>query len=293
MIIVKLMGGLGNQMFQYAMGRQLALKHNTELKLDLSFLNSHPENAEYTMRHYELAAFAIIEKFASEKEIRRFTYIPHSEKLVHRFQQFINPCHIINEPHFHFSKSILQSPDNSYLSGFFQSEKYFIDIRNKLLKDFSFKNPADELNKKILDQIISATSVSIHIRRGDYVKNPATNEVHGNCGIHYYTHAVEKMNSLLKNPEFFIFSDDIDWAKQNFSFIKLAVFIEHNTGINDSEDLRLLSNCRHHIIANSSFSWWGAWLAEFPGKIVIGPKEWLKDKQYITSDVMPEAWLRV
>jgi hypothetical protein len=286
------MGGLGNQMFQYALGRHLALKHGTTLKLDVSFLQLMPEDAEYTLRTYELDAFNIAEQFAGEDEIKKINTKSKAGFFFQRLKHRLHDYHIINEPHFHFAGSILNSPVNSYLEGYWQSEKYFMDIREQLMKDFSFRYPPSEENKKIGDLIRSENSVSLHIRRGDYMSNPQTMDVHGSCNISYYRAAIEKIKEMTGSPVFFIFSDEIEWAKKNIDFVDHVHFVDSNEG-RGSEDLRLMIQCRHHIIANSSFSWWGAWLSIYPDKVVIGPCEWLKDKKYNTADILPETWIRI
>lgn len=288
MIIVKLMGGLGNQMFQYAFGRNLALKHNTRLILDINWYND-PNNSLY--RSYALGVFNIPEKFASTRQITRYT---SANSLIHfKFiRQFFPSVRVIKEPHFHFSEDTLNSPDNSYLVGYWQCAKYFSDIRYILLRDFSFKNKPDKSNQIWLELISNSTSVSMHIRRSDYVNNPTTNKFHGTCNLEYYKKACMVIEEKFKSPEYFIFSDDIEWVKANTSFTNPCHFIDHNTS-RPSEDLRLMIQCKHHIIANSSFSWWGAWLAENEDKMVIAPEKWILTTLHSAKDVIPSSWIKL
>jgi len=142
-------------------------------------------------------------------------------------------------------------------------------------------------------QILAKESISLHIRRGDYVSNVYTNSVHGTCSLDYYQQAVTLLESKLNNPHFFIFSDDLAWAKEHLSFIENVTFVELDVNIPDHDEMFLMSQCLHHIIANSSFSWWGAWLNKNLDKIVIAPKRWFIDETYNTSDLIPDAWIRL
>ena len=141
--------------------------------------------------------------------------------------------------------------------------------------------------------ILAVNSVSIHVRRGDYLTNPVTFQTHGLCDIDYYKKAIDEILDLVDKPHFFIFSDDQSWAKSNIIFGAPTDYVMHNNSLKNYEDLRLMSYCRHHIIANSSFSWWGAWLGNNPEKIVIAPKKWFNDPKIDTTDLIPDTWLRL
>ena len=133
----------------------------------------------------------------------------------------------------------------------------------------------------------------MHIRRGDYVSNPTTNKLHGTCSLEYYHNAVDIIAAKVSNPHFFIFSDDHEWARNNFKIDYPLTFVAHNNAGKNYEDMRLMSLCKHHIIANSSFSWWGAWLGSNPKKIVCAPRGWFKDKSLNTNDIIPSDWSRI
>jgi hypothetical protein len=291
MIIVKLMGGLGNQMFQYAAGRRLALNHNTILKLDLSFLLNRTPRENFTYRSYELGIFNIQAELASPSEINRF--VPTGKNMLNYLKRKLKLNKLVKESHFHFDEGGLSSPDNSYLDGYWQSEKYFKEIEDIIRSDFTLKAKATNLNQELAKEIGSYNSVSLHIRRGDYVSNPETNNFHGSCSLGYYEKAIKKIADCIVEPHLFIFSDDPDWAKDNLIFEYPIKFVAHNGSEKSYEDLRLMSLCKHNIIANSSFSWWGAWLNRNPEKIVIAPEKWFNDSSINTDDLIPDSWLRI
>lgn len=282
MIIVKLMGGIGNQMFQYTAGRCLAIQNKTNLKLDITLLLDRNPRKDFTYRNYELGAFNIQENFVS----------PLENKIL-RVKQILRMINTVKEPHYHFYESMLSVPDNSYLVGYWQSEKYFKDVEDIIRNEFTVKLKAEGINKKIAEEINSCEAISIHIRRGDYVSNPETNKYHGLCSLEYYQKAIKKITSYIENPHFYIFSDDPEWTQKNLDFEYPFKFITHNGSLKGYEDLRLMSLCRYNIIANSSFSWWGAWLNRNPEKIVIAPRKWFNDPSINTDDLIPKSWIRI
>jgi len=294
MILVKLMGGLGNQMFQYAAAKALAEHHGVPLKVDLSFLNDRSAKDNFTFREYELNCFDNSIEIASNNEISIF-------KVKNRFYQSIMtllgmsiPLHYF-EQSFKYNESFNELPNEILLEGYFQSEKYFIQIRFLILENFKWRSPASGINLKLTESIQTVNSVSLHVRRGDFVENKVINNFHGLCDINYYERAISQINNSIKNPTFFIFSDDINWAKKKFGWIPSVIFIDHNKGKESFWDMRLMSYCKHNIIANSSFSWWGAWLNTNKSKIVIAPKIWFNDSiiNLQTEDLIPSEWLRI
>ena len=199
---------------------------------------------------------------------------------------------IVQEPHYHFSADFFKIKKDAYLQGYWQSEKYFYDIRDILLNELTLKFDPDRDNKKHLKDIINSESVSIHVRRGDYVKNPHTRAYHGICSLDYYKRALKKIGSLVENPKYYVFSDDPDWTKENLKIKGKVVFIINNSN-KEYEDLRLMRACKHNIIANSTFSWWGAWLGEYKNKIVIAPEKWFLTKENNYKDIVPDRWLKI
>ena len=278
MIIVNLTGGNGNQMFQYAVARALAERNNTNVLLDLSWFNQ-KFDATTTPRHYELACFSLDAKVLKYSGTTR-------EKLQRRLaKQYM-------EPHFHYDKNFVKLSKNTILNGYFQSEKYFNDIREILLQDFSWIKKPEGKNKALQEQIQKdSSSVSLHVRRGDYVSNENAAKFHGLTGAEYYKAAVKEMTKHVKKHNLYVFSDDPEWCKKNLKFTQPTTYISHNT--DGSEDMRLMKMCKHNIIANSSFSWWGAWLNKNPNKIVIAPKQWFSHSESNTKDVIPNSWHKI
>lgn len=296
MIIVKLTGGLGNQMFQYATARRLALANVAQLKLDLSWFANIPPGD--TRRQYELHVFNSVQDVASHIEVKalRGIEIRRWPKVVKRLVKttgFFMKQTCVRERHYHFDPEILQLRGDVYLDGYWQSEKNFADVKDTIRKDLTVSIAPDPVNREIGDIIRSREAVSLHVRRGDYVSSKAANQHHVSSSLHYYKAAIAEMTARLRNPHFFVFSDEPAWVKSNLQVDVPMTCLEHNGPEKGYEDLRLMSICRHHIIANSSFSWWGAWLSDYPGKIVIAPQKWFKRGNIDTSDLFPESWLRL
>jgi hypothetical protein len=293
MVIVQLVGGLGNQMFQYATARAVAYRTNMPLKLDVrAFVN-------YKVRSYRLGCFNIVEDFATEGEVRRFRR-PRRRQVVafatSEIERRLLPWYrqrLMEERAFAFDPDVLRIRKSAYLVGYWQSEKYFADVAELIRQEFTLKSEPDKLNRQVLDEIEATDSVSLHIRRGDYISNPDTHQVHGVLGLDYYSRAVDLIAGRTAQPHFFVFSDDIAWAKENLRLSFPLSFIERNGEGREYEDLRLMCHCKHHIIANSSFSWWGAWLNANPDKIVVSPEKWFSDASLDTRDLMPESWIRI
>ena len=292
MIIVKLVGGLGNQMFQYAVGRCLTYSLNTELKMDIS------QYRHFTFREYHLSAFNISENIASDSDLMKVRRplgwnMKHTVHALRSRIEQIATVSYIKERHFHFDPEILALHDNVYIDGNWQSEKYFKDIEWIIREDFTLSGESDYLNKKMAEKISNCEAVSLHVRRGDYISNPVTTAYHGICSEEYYNMAICKLERIVKNPHFFIFSDDPKWAKENLNTRYPTTVLDFNGPEKDFEDMRLMSLCKHHIIANNSFSWWGAWLNQKPDKIVIAPKNWFADSRINSSDLIPKEWMRI
>jgi hypothetical protein len=289
MIITRLYNGLGNQLFQYALARRLSLLHNVPLKLDASQIEI------YKIRKYSLRAFNIIEDFATEDDIvkikgrRSISFRRLAEKILPYYKRSY-----IEEQFFHFDPNIIMSPKNVYLKGYWQSERYFKDIEDIIRQEFTIKPEPDAINSQIAKIITDANSVSIHVRRGDYVNDNYINKIYCTCSLDYYHEAVETITKRTPHPQFFVFSDNPVWVKKNLIINYKTTYVTHNNAEKDYEDLRLMSLCRHNIIANSSFSWWGAWLNRFPEKIIIAPKRWFTSVvNNDTNDLIPSSWVRL
>lgn len=289
MIKVVLSGGLGNQLFQYAAGRALALKHSTDLVLNLSSL--HAFDSSVTSRNYELGNFRVLCNLELKSPLPIWRWIG-------RLIWFLDP---LNQLKFYKEKSssydpvLLSQPDGVTLFGYWQSYIYFSGISKQLLFELQHCKPLSEKSIKVLNNINSSKSIAIHVRRGDYVSNSETLSFHGLVPLNYYNDAIALVHEKFPDATFFIFSDDQDWCKNNLALEK-ACFIDHNNIENSWEDLVLMSKCRHHIIANSSFSWWAAWMAdsyqEASNHLVIAPRNWFKKVQDInTADRFPPHWV--
>lgn len=291
MIIVKLTGGLGNQLFQYAAGRSLAYKIGTELKLDISAFHNFKD------REYNLYPYNIIENFVLDNDLG-LVKDPHNtlHNVLMNVKCKLNgiePITYKKESHFHFDPEFFSFKDNCYLDGYWQSEKYFQEIAGEIRKEFSLKNVEKIRNGILPEKIVTSNSVSIHIRRGDYVTDQQVHEIHGVCDINYYQRAVREIVKKVEKPFFFIFSDDPVWALDHFAINAPKLVVSTTPPRKNYEDLYLMSLCKHHIIANSSFSWWGAWLSTSAEKIVLAPERWFNDSSINTQDLIPDSWRKI
>jgi hypothetical protein len=295
MIGVKLMGGLGNQMFQYAAARGLAKRRDTEVGIDKSWYKYN--SVIDTPRHYELGCFSFKPHFLKLSQTPidpgLFYYQGRQGKLRLKLHQASNHTRLQTyvEQGSDYNKEFSNLPDDTFLFGWWQTEKYFVSAKAEIVRDFQYANQPNNQNMKMLSDIANCNSVSLHVRRGDYVHDKNTNQKHGTKTLDYYQQAIKHIVKKVKNPKFFVISDDPAWCKQNLKFDYPTVYVTHNTA--GEEDMRLMRACKHNIIANSSFSWWGAWLNENPGKIVIAPKQWFNDPSINPKDIIPSTWLRV
>lgn len=288
MVITKLIGGLGNQMFQYAAGRSLAVMNSCQLKLDIM------DFSDYKLHNgYELHLYNIDASIAAEEDIAQLN--KNWPRLIHRIFKKIG----ISEPScfleksFAFDDNFFDTECPVYLDGYWQSYKYFQPIETTIREELTPRKPLSELSLQVAEQIAQSNAVSLHVRRGDYVNNPTTNKVHGFLGISYYQKCIQIIRDKVTDPHFFVFSDDIPWARENLGLSTNVSFVEHNHGLNSYEDMRLMSLCQHHIIANSSFSWWGAWLGASTDNIVLYPDKWFASNERDTSTLCPPQWLCV
>ncbi|MCX5632671.1 MAG: alpha-1,2-fucosyltransferase [Phycisphaerae bacterium] len=290
MIIICLKGGLGNQLFQYAAARSLAHIHKTAVKLDTTaYYYGGP-------RQFELSHFNIQENIAVAAEIEKLTEARQNRlqksfySLLHSHSK-LSPNHIrYNKPQ--YKADFFKLSDNIYLEGYWLSEKYFSNIKDIIRQEFTFKEKPDDKNQKLADNITAVNSVSIHIRRGDYTEDSKAVQSHGICSVQYYRDCIEYITKKVENPHFFIFSDRPEWSKDILKLSYPATYISQNFGEKDYEDMRIMSLCKHNIIANSTFSWWAAWLNSNPQKIVLAPQKWFADKKFNIDDIVPAGWIK-
>jgi len=282
MIIVKLKGGLGNQLFQYAFGRLLSIKRNTSVKFDILSIDKRDIH-----RDFKLDRFNTKIELASLEEIKKSEY---SFGFISKIWMWTKRK-ILRIYNIGYSEKIVNSREK-YYDGYWQSYKYLEPIRKELLREISLKESINKKYSEFISKINGSNSVSIHIRRGDYVNDPKTKKTHITFGLEYYEEAIKIIKDKIKDPVFFVFSDDISWVKENLKINYPIIFVS-DPEIKDYEELIIMSVCKHNIIANSSFSFWGAWLNQNQGKTVIAPKKWsnLYQKEY--KNICPENWVRI
>ncbi len=285
-IFVRLIGGLGNQLFQYAAARAAALRNGSDLILDARAFDSNGP-AAYALHHFGIHA-----RIGSAAELPpdRDTPIRYAV-----WRTFGRSPRFLREHGLGFNSDILDPGRDSYLHGYFQSERYFADFSGQIRQDLEFAEEPDAQNAEWLDAIRAEKhAVSLHVRRGDYVSDKKSHGAHGTPGAAYYARAFDEIRERIGGrPALFVFSDDPDWAAANLTFDAPMRVARHNGRAGAHEDLRLMAACRHHIIANSTFSWWGAWLDPSPDKIVAAPEQWFADPKLFNPDIVPREWLKL
>jgi len=279
-------------MFQYAMGRSVADQCGLPLVLDTSLFYTH--RPKMTKREYELHHFNV------RAEVRQWdpygfrfnsALLRKASRILCNGLHLAPPLYRENVGHLD-----VNNRDGLCIEGYFQSEKWFVENRERIRQDFTFVAEPSKEDQQILDAIGRAqVSVSLHVRRGDYLTHPTAATLHGVCDIAYYRKALQHLASCIGNLDLFVFSDEPDWCRAELNLGFPMQVIGHNTGMNSFADLRLMSACKHHIIANSSFSWWGAWLGNHSYQIVVAPAQWFADpnKNLVTRDLVPSSWLRL
>ena len=274
-IKIKLTGGLGNQMFQFATGYAIAKKNDLDLSLDLSWFKRRQVHNGFELHK----VFDIYSKVS-------FLNNPASFKEI--LNKIDKTFHIFNEPHFHYTRNILNIPKRCFLKGYWQSELYFKDYTHDIKKIFSLNMQLDKKNSLIANDINYNNSISIHIRRGDFLLKKNTE--HYVDLSKYYLKAIEDSSKSFDNPKYFIFSDDPLWVTKNFITNYSHTVVNLNHGTKSFLDMYLMSLCKSNILANSSFSWWGAWLNNKENKAVYAPKKWFKDETVCTDNLIPNSW---
>lgn len=293
MIKVKIQAGLGNQMFQYALARAIQENTGKDVVLDLSFYAPGGVVPGDIPRGYELDKYNLnpMLKMDSAATPRKDTLL---EKILRRLRR---------ESAWVFYPKYLQPKDGSHLIGFWQSEKYFQNIADVIKKEFTLKDKIEnraenDLAKEYLEKILdSKNSISVNVRRGDYAHNKNSRKYHGLLERYYYIRGVEyivkEKNYLKEDTKIFIVSDDIVWCRENLTELKKfgsVIFVPQEISATDT--IYLMSKCQNNVLANSSFSWWGAWLNENREKIVVAPKSWTRAKVKAT-DVCSPSWIRL
>lgn len=292
MVITSLIGGLGNQMFQYAAGRALSLERGVSLMLDVSGFANYQLHQGFELERL----FNCKVEIASEREVRRvlsWQFTSGVRRVLSRPRMAaLRRKSFVIEPYFHYWDGIKTIPSDCYLAGYWQSDKYFSGVAEQIRDDFSFRIPLECGNIEIATQINEVNSVSLHVRRGDYISTSKNVATYGVCSLDYYSAAIKNIADRVQCPHFFVFSDDPVWVRNNLKIDFNHQYIDRNHGENSYNDMRLMSLCKHHIIANSSFSWWGAWLNRSVDKIVVAPERWFSNG-INTKDLLPIEWVRL
>jgi hypothetical protein len=285
LVIVKIQGGLGNQLFQYATGKAIALRNDFPLKLDLEWYHRNSDRSFMLKRFNAQVDIASASEILKLKGANDNMFLKGLRKL-----KLLRPA-IMEDGPGGFNASLMNVKKPIYLNGYWQSPKYFESIANVLRADFTIRslNPSAEAYRKIIE---SGNSVALHVRRGDYVTNHAANSFHGVLPLTYYRRALDRLRLILPAFNLFVFSDDVKFARDAFSDDSNIHFVAGNT---DEEDLVLFSLCHHQITANSSFSWWGAWLNKNTEKKVFAPQQWFVDpgKNATSQNLIPPTWIRI
>jgi len=295
MVVVNLSGGLGNQMFQYAFGKGLAEKFQTRLYLDTRSFQEHGDNRVdsngVAVRQYELGCFNINPDFSTQKELGFFFPNNHFfTKAWHKLERLIGSKVLLYESSYGFNPSVIErAMKNTYLHGYWQSHLYFEAITDSIRRDFTFQVP-NQRNVEIEQRIKQTNSVSIHVRRGDYISSSVVNSVHGSVPFSFYKQSIDLLSSKMDNILWFVFSDDILWCSNVFSFLDNVTFVSDQLNAPAHYEMYLMSQCKHNIIANSTFSWWAAWLNNNPSKNVIMPDQWFTNRKTTELKLNPQGW---
>ena len=281
-------GYLGNQMFQYAAARSVALREDVPLHLDLSWFGTDPA------RQFALSHFNIEASTSADTQVSKNSLLARVGRRIKRSVGMPEyGLRVFTEKSFRYDPTIQNAHAPVYLDGHFQSEKYFSPMHQQISSDFTIRNEPHQNTKDILSKIIATDSICIHIRRGDYVSNPQANAYHGTCSFDYYHAGLDIVCRGLKRPHCFLFSDEPTWVRDNFHLDLPVTVVDIHSAQEAHEDLRLMSACQRFVIANSSLSWWGAWLASGSDKCVVAPKRWFNGGCHDTCDLIPDGWVQV
>lgn len=289
MITVKLAGGLGNQMFQYAIGRHISIKYNTKLSLDLSFLLNRGYGDKFVYRDYYLDIFNV----TADKIVEKLPwYKTINNKFAERFR--INFPGIRVESHFQSDARNLECGPDCYLSGYWQSPKYFSEIAETIRKDFVFVKSVKPSSRGLMDRIKNTNAVCLNVRRSDYVGN----SLHDVCDLKYYHSALDLLSEKVGERTVFVFSDDIEWCEKNLKIPGEHLYVGHEHAHttdfkNFDAYIYMMTHCKHYIIPNSTFAWWAVWLNNTDDKVVIAPSRWFNDENIDAEELYDPAWIRL
>ncbi len=296
MVTVILRGGLGNQMFQYATGLNLAKRNTKELLLDTTFLNDRLPRKNFTYRKYDLDVFKVEPRFTRLSRISEKFQIPGVwlglDFGLIKAREMLGQAQFIEEKAEHsFDPKVFEAKGNTILLGRWQNPRYLEGIENELREAFRFQAPLDAEAEELRKEIMASNSVALCTRRGDYVQFASVKKMMGDTNTSYYSRAVAYMNEHVKNPHYFVFADDVPWSKENIKLPPNTVYIG-KLGPKWSYHLELMSLCKHAVITNSTFYWWGAWLNSNREKIVVSPDYWYAGTDRGKEMLLPE-WVQL
>lgn len=286
MITVQLAGQIGNILFQYAVGRALALRHGTTLRLDLT---------PYAIRErgrFGRIVSGMMRRMPLEASVRQSPLpLAFAWKVARRFGAgpLADSAIDFRERQYFFDRSVLSLPDGSVLKGYFQDERYFAEIGTRLREEIAIRPPPPGSREAALEaEIRGGPSISVHVRRGDYLGS----SIFETCGADYFVRAVELVRGRCGKARVFVFSDDIAWCREALRIPDIR-FVEQGDPLSD---MRCMSLCGHNVIANSSYSWWAAWINANPGKTVVAPARWIRERVACPRPCpqhLPEGWIRL
>jgi hypothetical protein len=284
MIAVQLMGGLGNQLFQYSAARSASIRNGVGTLLDV-----HPFPFDIYGRRFELAHFRINAELRGNPDAPpALVNFPRTRSLMWRVQTKIWPWlrgPVVRQRGFAFDDSLERVRDGSCMLGLFQSERFFVDVADQIREELSLTITPSNTDAAVLGRIQESNAVCVHFRVQRYGLGLTPPE--------FYARALKYLTSRVSKPTLFVFTDDPVWVRKNVNLGLPMTLVDHNDGRAACRDLRLMAACRHFVIPNSTFSWWGAWLSHSPGKIVVATERWFVGKRHDTRDLLPASWIRL
>ena len=297
MIVIKLQGGLGNQMFQYALGRELQRRNGGELAFDLTLLLDRFPRSGVVYREFDLDIFHIQPRLTHLSRLARHFPVPllymRSASALARLRDRIGTQRYMTGT-VAFCEEVLEAKGNVYLDGFWQSPKYFTGSEAFLRSEFVVKRPLSSAGERLLMQMASTDSICVNVRRTDFVTIQASIEKHGFVGKEYYDRGIQEIAPRLNNPHIFVTSDDVEWCRENLRFDYPTTVLGYEyKGYKFGEYLTLMARCKHFLIPNSSFAWWAVWLNTSEDKMVVCPRNWYRDSKIDSSDLIPPQWTRL
>lgn len=287
MIIARIEGGLGNQMFQYAYGMFLARKHKTTLLLDVSSYEDKPQHG-YLLDNFHIEAQIAGEKDAPKIPRRYRTKEARTPWWKDGFG--LNSFRRYKEQEFGFLPAHLEVPNNRYLVGYWQSEKYFPDMRRELLQQFALRHQLSPTSQEVGKSMRNCNSVALHVRRGDYITSTSAAQIYEHLSIEYYQRSLQEWTKDIQDPRVFIFSNDIAWCREQFNLPWQTQFVDHTNVDTAFEDMWMMLQASCLIMANSTFSWWAGWLNQRPDHTVIAPSRWFRPGTLNSDHLLPTNW---